>query len=130
MSSVLSLRDGIVKAHRQFSHADLVYYNRRLVEFGGRACDSILCGRPPACLPPPPLILRAFLLHAGRSIFRHGAIPNATNVHSIVETCKEPRDRTMVGACPAKETSCTYAPGKTECCSPGEMCIQGVGCRC
>ena len=100
MSSVLSLRDGIVKAHRRFSHTDLAYYNSRLVEFGGR------------------------------SIFRHGAVPNATNVHSIVETCAATRDRTMVGVCPAGEASCTYAPGKTECCTPGEQCIQGVGCRC
>jgi protein-disulfide isomerase len=32
--------------------------------------------------------------------------------------------------CPAGEPTCTYLPGKTQCCLPGEMCIPNVGCRC
>jgi hypothetical protein len=54
MSSVLALRDGVIKSHRHLHYDDLVYYNSRLVEFGGR------------------------------SIFRRGATPNATNVHDII----------------------------------------------
>lgn len=32
--------------------------------------------------------------------------------------------------CPVGEPVCTYAPGKSECCFAGEMCIPNVGCRC
>ena len=38
--------------------------------------------------------------------------------------------RATPGNCPASEPECDYAPGKFECCTPGERCIQGVGCRC
>jgi hypothetical protein len=32
--------------------------------------------------------------------------------------------------CPAGETSCKYAPGKTMCCHPGKACVPNVGCTC
>lgn len=35
-----------------------------------------------------------------------------------------------VETCPNNEKQCDYAPGKFECCLPGEGCIPNVGCRC
>jgi len=36
----------------------------------------------------------------------------------------------IAGNCPPTEPECDYAPGKFECCYPGELCIPNVGCRC
>ena len=36
-----------------------------------------------------------------------------------------------VSECPEDTEACVYnTQGATECCTPGEMCIKGVGCRC
>lgn len=40
------------------------------------------------------------------------------------------RNKLQQGACPAGTTECTYLPGKTQCCTAGEMCVTNVGCRC
>jgi CubicO group peptidase (beta-lactamase class C family) len=37
MSSTLSLRDGIIKNHRAFTYADLIQYNERLEQVGGKS---------------------------------------------------------------------------------------------
>ena len=44
--------------------------------------------------------------------------------------CDARAPRPPSGDCPAGDTPCEYATGKTDCCSPGEMCIPNVGCRC
>ena len=63
--------------------------------------------------------------------------PSATKIAAIQKhACKKQRAahlRRFVKApqtCPVGEPTCTYAPGKTECCFAGEMCIPNVGCRC
>jgi len=33
-------------------------------------------------------------------------------------------------ACANGTKLCVFAPGKMQCCTPGEACVQGVGCRC
>jgi hypothetical protein len=39
-------------------------------------------------------------------------------------------DTSAIKDCPSGQITCAYAPHKTQCCTPGERCIQNVGCRC